>query len=264
MVFGLYLTMRKTYALIVGLFLSGLPGGLLGQTIVNTETLLAQVDSGWAATFGVGGDLSFGNSRVTDLSTDASFGHSRKSMTYRLAGSWGRLAEDGNVIQENRFAQLRVNRQLGNQGWQAFAFVQTASNSVLLMQERTLMGGGVRKRLADSDRGWFDLGWGPFSEREVYNAELADPAEQLWRSSVTVASEWQMREGLTWRNTVYVQSALSDFSDTRFFFESAANVALTERMSFEFDLIYRRDSQPHGGLEPVDIGTAFGLRWQVE
>ena len=258
MVWGLYLNMRKMCFMIVGLFLSGLPLRLMSQTIVNTETLLAQVDSGWAATFGVGGDLSFGNSRVTDLSTDASFGHTRGNMTYRLAGSWGRLAEDGNVIQENRFAQMRVNRQLGDQGWQAFAFVQTASNNVLLMQERTLIGGGVRKRMIDLENGWFDLGWGPFSEREVYSAEPVEPAEQLWRSSLTVASEWQILEGLTWRNTVYVQSAMSDFSDTRFFFESAANVALTEKVSFEFDLIYRYDTQPHGGLEPVDIGTAFG------
>lgn len=256
--------MRKKCFLIAGLFLIALPLGLLSQTIVNTETLLAQVDSGWAATFGVGGDLSFGNSRVTDLSTDASFGHTRGQMTYRLAGSWGKLAEDGNVIQENRFVQFRVNRQLGEQGWQAFAFVQTASNSVLLMKERTLMGGGVRKRVADGDGGWFDIGWGPFAEREVYNAEPVEPEKQLWRSSVTLASEWQMLEGLTWRNTVYVQSALSDLSDTRLFIESAANIALTERISFEFDLIYRHDSQPHGGLEKVDLGSVFGLRWEVE
>ena len=103
--------------------------GVQAQTIVNTETLLAQVDSGWAATFGVVGDLSFGNSRVTDLSTDGSVGYTSGEMTYRLAASWARLAEDGNAIQENRFAQLRVNREFGDSRWKAFAVVQTASNN---------------------------------------------------------------------------------------------------------------------------------------
>ena len=234
------------------------------QTIVNTETLLAQVDSGLAATFGVVGDLSYGNSRVTDLSTDGSVGYTQGPMTYRLAGSWARLAEDGVAIQENRFAQLRINRKLGSGRWQAFAFLQTASNNVLLMQERTLIGGGLRGRLVEGDRGWFDLGWGPFSEREVYDPETGEPQRDLVRSSFTIATEWQLSEKLDWRNTVYVQSAMSDWADTRLFFESAANMAISERLSFEFDLIYRRDSQPHGGLNPVDVGTAFGLRWEFE
>ena len=56
--------------------------GSKAQTIVNTETLLAQVDSGWAATFGVVGDLSFGNSRVTDLSTDGSVGYTQGPVSY--------------------------------------------------------------------------------------------------------------------------------------------------------------------------------------
>ena len=241
-----------------------LAAGSQAQTIVNTETLLAQVDSGWAATFGVVGDLSFGNSRVTDLSTDGSVGYTQGPMTYRLAGSWARLAEDGAAIQDNRFAQLRVNRKFGDSGWQAFAFLQTASNNVLLMQERTLLGGGIRKRVLDGDAGWFDVAWGPFSEREVYDAETGEPEKDLVRSSITLSSEWQVTEKLDWRNTVYVQSAMTDWADTRLFFESAANMAISERLSFEFDLIYRRDSQPHGGLNPVDVGTAFGLRWEFE
>lgn len=256
--------MQMRWNQILALVLLSVTVSMQAQTIVNTETLLAQVDSGWAATFGVGGDLSFGNSRVTDLSSDASFGYTEGPMMYRLAGSWGRLAEAGNVIQENRFAQFRVNRHFGEAGWQAFAFVQTASNNILLMKERSLLGAGVRKRLAEGGRGWLDLGWGPFAEREVYNPEAMEPDKQLFRNSLTVASEWQVSDGLVWRNTVYLQSAYTDFSDTRFFFESAANVALTERMSVEFDLIYRHDSQPHGGLQPVDFGTAFGLRWSFD
>ena len=238
--------------------------GSQAQTIVKTETLLAQVDSGWAATFGVVGDLSFGNSRVTDLSTDGSVGCTQGPMTYRLAGSWARLAEDGAAIQDNRFAQLRVNRKFGDSGWQAFAFLQTASNNVLLMQERTLLGGGIRKRVLDGEAGWFDVAWGPFSEREVYDAETGEPEKDLVRSSITLSSEWQVTEKLDWRPTVYVQSAMTDWADTRFFFETAANMAISERLSFEFDLVYRRDSQPHGDLESVDLGTAFGLRWTFE
>lgn len=258
------MTMTSTIRAVALAVLLILAVGSQAQTIVNTETLLAQVDSGWAATFGVVGDLSFGNSRVTDLSTDGSVGYTQGSMTYRLAGSWARLAEDGAAIQDNRFAQLRVNRKFGDSGWQAFAFLQTASNNVLLMQERTLLGGGIRKRVLDGDAGWFDVSWGPFSEREVYDAETGEPEKDLVRSSFTISSEWQVTEKLDWRNTVYVQSAMTDWADTRLFFESAANMAISERLSFEFDLVYRRDSQPHGGLESIDLGTAFGLRWTFE
>lgn len=238
-------------------------GSLSAQTIVNTETLLAQIDSGWAATFGAVGDVSFGNSRVTDLSTDGSLGYTQGQMTYRLAGSWGRLAQDGAAIQDNRFAQFRVNRKLGGRGWQAFAFVQTASNNVLLMQERTLIGGGVRKRVLDGEGGWFDVAWGPFSEKEVYDAETLEPQQDLIRSSLTIASEWHVSEKLDWRNTIYLQSDMASWQDSRFYYESAANMAISEQLSFEFSLVCRRDSDPHAGLEPVDLGTAFGLRWEV-
>ena len=220
--------LTRQFFLLMLICLGCIPQGN-AQTIVNTETLLAQVDSGWAATFGVVGDLSYGNSRVTDLATDGSVGLTQGNMTYRLAASWARLAQDGAAIQDNRFAQLRVNRKLGSRGWQVFAFLQTASNNVLLMQERTLLGAGVRKRVLDGDGGWFDVGWGPFSEREVYNAET----QGAWH-------------------------------DNRFYYESAANMAISERLSFEFSLVYRRDSKPHADLESVDMGTAFGLRWEFE
>jgi len=54
------------------------------------------------------------------------------------------------------------------------------------------------------------------------------------------------------------------WNDNRLYYESAANMAISERLSFEFSLVYRRDSQPHADLEPVDMGTAFGLRWEFE
>jgi putative salt-induced outer membrane protein YdiY len=246
------------------LFAVFLATGIQAQTIVNTETLLAQVDSGWAATFGVVGDLSFGNSRVTDLSSDGSVGYTRGYMTYRFAASWARLAENGAAIQDNRFAQVRINRKLGERGWRAFVFLQTASNNVLLMQERTLLGAGIRKRVLDGDGGWLDVGWGPFSEREVYEAETADPQKNLLRSSITMASEWQVTERLDWRNTIYLQSDMGAWNDHRFYYESAANMTISEQLSFEFSLVYRRDNDPHAGLEPVDLGTAFGLRWEME
>lgn len=234
------------------------------QTIVNTETLLAHVDSGWVATFGLAGDLSFGNSRVTDVGADGSVGYRRGSSMYRLAGSWARLAEGGVPIQANRFVQARVNRDVGSGAWQVFGFVQSASNNVLLIQERTLLGLGLRGSLVRGNDGWLDVAWGPFLEREVYNTELGEPEKSLARSSVTISSRWKLSQNLLWRNTVYVQSAFSDFSDTRLFFESAANVPVSSSISIEFDFILRRDSQPHGGLAPIDAGTVFGLRWAVE
>jgi len=94
--------------------------------------------------------------------------------------------------------------------------------------------------------------------------EILEPNSALVRSSLTLASEWDISDQVSWRNTVYVQSAFSDFSDTRFFFESASNVDITERLAFEFDLVFRRDSKPHGGLESLDVGTAFGIRWEWE
>ena len=79
-----------------------------------------------------------------------------------------------------------------------------------------------------------------------------------------MASEWQVTEKLDWRNTIYLQSDMGAWKDNRFYYESAANMALREQLSFEFSLVYRRDSDPHAGLEFADLGTAFGLRWEIE
>ena len=232
----------------------------LGQTIVNTETLLLDADEVFQWTAGVSGDFSHGNSNVVDLSLDAGASWNRKQWSIKSAGAWARLAEDGNDIQSNAFGQLRI--MVGDiKRIQPFGFAQSSRNNVLLLSQRNLLGAGIRRRLIDGDVFFFDASLGSFWEQETYTAEANELPQKMVRNSLILSIGWEVSDDATLRVTSYAQSAYSNLFDSRVFVESSLNLTLTERMTFEWNFGCRFDGEPHGGLGKWDLGNTIGLRF---
>lgn len=229
-----------------------------GQTIVNTETLMLNGDSGFVWTAGVGGDASFGNSDVVDVSADAGFTKDWGRTAIKLVSSWNRLAEEGSSIQSSSFAHLRG--EFGNvDQLQVFGFVQTSSNDVLNMTTRNLIGTGLKRRLIEGEGGWLALSWGAFYEVEQYSMEI--PTSEMLRNSVVLSGGKGLGEHVFVRVTSYAQSDFRNFSDSRVFVEWTWDISIRESVALEWNLAARWDGDPHGGLEPLDVGTTVGLRF---
>ena len=231
----------------------------MGQTIVNTETLLLDADSAISWTAGVAGDHSSGNVNVMDFSADAGFAWKPGGLTVKGLAAWATLAQGGEAIQSSAFGQIRLSA--GDPTVLApFVFVQTSSNNVLLLEQRNLLGLGAKRRLVDRTTFWMEASLGAFSEREWYAAASEAPSK-LIRNSVIFSSSVRASEIALLRMTTFVQTAYSDFRDTRVFVEFSANVSLSKVIALEWNLGFRWDGEPHGGLGGWDLGNAVGLRF---
>ena len=254
------ITMRRECHMLIMIACSGFLNVLQGQTIVNTETLLIQGDSTLVWTAGIGGDFSRGNIHVTDLSVDAGITIDRGLTVWKLMTSYNRLAEDGTTIQGNSFGHLRwewgdVSRV------HFFGFLQTSSNNVLLMQQRNLLGAGVKYRLVDKEKGWLSFSYGCFWEQEIYLPEVVETDTDLLRSSAIVSGQLNPSPEFSTRLTAYIQSDYRNWADSRAYVEWAFDVSLTERVAFEYNFGLRWDGEPHAGLSAWDLGSTIGLRF---
>lgn len=229
------------------------------QTIVNTETLLLDADSSISWTAGVAGDHSSGNANVMDFSADAGLARRCGRLTVKGLAAWATLAQGGEAIQSSAFGQIRVSA--GDPVvLEPFVFAQTSSNNVLLLEQRNLFGLGAKRRLVDRTTFWMEASFGAFSEREWY-ASSSEAPSKLIRNSVVFSSSFRASESALFRMTTFVQTAYSDFRDTRVFVEFSANVALSRVIALEWNLGFRWDGEPHGGLGGWDLGNAVGLRF---
>ena len=244
-----------------------LAGGILlgfatlgsSQTIVNTETLLLDVEEGVAWTASLASDFSGGNANVVDIATDGGFAWKRGDWGVKGAVAWARLTQDGEAIQSNAFGQIRI--QKGDVlRLQPFAFVQSSQNNVLKMQLRNLYGIGVKRRLIASELLGLDLSWGAMFEQEYYAPEEQSPDTRLMRNSLILSMLWRVNESCKIRLTSYAQSAYADLADMRLFAETGIDLQLNDWLAIEFGAAFRWDSQPHGGLNPWDVGSVVGLR----
>lgn len=231
----------------------------VSQTIVNTETLLLDADEAFQWTTGLAGDFSHGNSNVIDLSMDAGAAWTQGKWAIKAAGAWARLAEDGNDIQANAFGQIRVT--VGEVGIvQPYAFAQVSRNNVLLLNQRNLAGLGIKRRLLDTESLFLETSLGAFWELESYTNESGEVPKELLRNSLIVSMAWQELDDVQLRMTAYVQSAYSDWTDSRVFLECSVNVALSSNIAMEWNAGFRWDGDPHGGLGSWDLGNTVGLR----
>lgn len=231
---------------------------LYGQTILNTSALMIQVDSGFVCNVEIGGDISSGNSEVVDLSGGCFVGFGGDKGMIRLVGGGNLLSEDTSVIQQGLFGQLRVNFYLNTEKKiDVFVFSQWQDNSVLLVDERFLLGGGFRWNLFNK-KFKIDTSIGSFFEQEEYLPDAAEFVAKKARTSFTIVVQKE-GDNSTMQFSSYIQHDYRNYHDYRLFNEFTINFQIHKKLYFSFDVISRYDNRPHGGLKNFDLGLICGL-----
>ena len=252
----------------------------LGSTAVaqvNTEALRREGrSSGWHT--GLAADLGIlaGNSALVRLRSNLRFDYlTERGHTFFVA-QYQRGVQGRSLFLNKGFAHLRRVRTL-NPRYQVEAFLQREFNDFINLDDRQLVGGGLRIRwrqspdsLGNLQSVHLNIGFGAMWERERIDTTGQamgnpghGPVTSLIRSTNYLVFQLQLDDRLILSSTTYYQVNLSRFADYRILWEGALNITLTRRLSLRLNLNLRYDSEPPTGVKPLDLEITNGLSYSL-
>jgi hypothetical protein len=230
------------------------------QSIINTESILKDIDSASTINFNIEGDLKYGNIKLIELNNQLTYAKKFGRNLIRLSLGQEYLEEDNEKLANDWVGQARLNHYLGLNS--IFSFVQIQNAVSLNLKSRYLFGGGYRQNLYTSkedDSNYFDLSAGVFRELEAYGQENdADLKIENWRYSLSAFSNFDFFKSFSLNTSVYYQLNSANLKDVRFFVEPRLyykrdnfGIYLTNR--------YRYHSTPYVPVKKEDQEYLFGL-----
>ena len=97
-------------------------------------------------------------------------------------------------------------------------------------------------------------------EDETYDIK-ENQEMSLLRSTNYITFKLKLSNNAQLNNTSYFQFDTIRFDDNRILFDSDMNVSINEKLSFNFVINYRRDSEPHGDLGNTYIQLTNGFEY---
>ena len=219
---------------------------LTAQSIVNIEKRRIVTDTiGWAGS----ANLSFRFNKNVDkqfaLSTTSHLQYKSQKTLYLLLGNVSLVEAGGKRFVNAGFIHFRINRKLGKViRWEAFS--QYQYNSILQVDQRTLIGTGPRLKLFHSDK--FRLYQGTlymFEHEEIISPEFTHDDHRI---SAYFSSVWEPSKTVQLTATWYYQPLIEQFADHRLSGNMKLGFSITEKLQFTTSFNYLRDSRP-----PTDV-----------
>ena len=129
-------------------------------------------------------------------------------------------------------------------------FTQYEFNEFLLLNDRYLIGSGLRIGFQNNGLTNTYLGMVFMYEKETYNIDAED-GKSLLRSTNYIKNNIILTSNINWSNTAYFQIALDDFNDYRILYDGGLDFHVNESFAFTIALKYRYDNDPQGIWEVV-------------
>lgn len=215
--------------------------------ILNIEDDRVRMDStGWSGR--VGFDINYIKSTAEAINSafDAKIQYKRKKSNY-LALSKYSLSKSGNSEVANAFTHhFRANYKL-NKWLSSEAYLQGQFNKVLMIQERYIIGGGLRFRLVRTDSFRLYSGHSIMFEYEKSSA-IPYSIERNLRMSHYLSFTWQFSKFCTLIHTSYFQPLISHWSDFRYFAQTDLFFQIYKNLKFKSSHIYTFDADPFPGV----------------
>lgn len=231
------------------------------QTILNVERLQPGDVRDWH--WGIEGafSVSRGNSEYLDVLAGVVLGHRWPDSWLRTFAGFDYRSETGEGLERDRYLHVRYNHWLGER-WQTFHFVQLQASHANLLQRRTLVGSGVRRRLVGGTT-TLDVGTGAMYEAEELDADRVTGTHpvnaRVWRMANLIVAVRQLTESVRLVGVAYVQPDLADFEDIRTLTDLSLLIALTENVDLTVRSEWRHDSRPPARVVPNDFVVRTGF-----
>ena len=228
-----------------------------GQTIINTEALLKEIDSTFAFKLNIEGNVNFGNIEFGQLNNSLSIGKKINNSLLRLSFGYEYISEDKEVLADDWVGQIRLNKFYKKNS--AFIFVQGQNVKSLKLLHRYLMGAGYRIRIKEKQTNYFDFSLGLFYEDELYEAENLSQIEKYnYRYSLSSFSNFSITEKILLNTSIYYQINTEDLNDRRLFIEPRLYFDFTS-FPIYLNLKYRYHSKPYVDILKSDTELTFGV-----
>lgn len=171
------------------------------------------------------------------------------------------LRADKQDFARQAFAHLRYNYKISDTWvWEAFAQVQTSP--IQLLQQRDLLGTGVRYRLLKSKDGRQRMYLGAALVGEQNQFTGAETKQSRYRSSNYLSMTLRPSKQVTLITTTYWQPVLGLIENYRLSSEWVLKVDITKKLAFTVDFDYSIDKNLPLGAPNETYAWRNGILWQ--
>lgn len=239
--------------------------GLAPAQVVNIEQQRLDADKqGWTGSVAGNLDLTRNQRSVFNFGFQSKVQHRRDSNVVFGVVQTGLIKAEGSDFANFAFAHVRFTRNV-TRYLAVEAFGQLQQNRVNGIQNRSLLGAGIRTLVFDEPAGTVYAGLLVMGERE---REVVDsvPLHRDTRLSAYVAGSYtpESADWISIANTTYFQPRLGRFSDIRISTDWQLQVKLRENLMLTTTLNLVYDAVPPVGLDETTYALRNGLKFVFE
>ena len=239
--------------------------------LITTLTLIGQVNTekyrtpeelrGIAGFFEVSGTIKTGNSEKTEAGIDGRLDwRTENSLTFLVFQNdyeW----VDGERFSNEGLLHARYVRKIFER-FRVEAFGQINYDKKIRINDRELIGAGIRYTILDLENSDVTLGTAYMFEHENYDLpnsamHVAEADVHRWSNYLTY--HLKINDFVEFGGVFYYQPMFAEFSDYRLLYESNLAVKLTDLLSLSVNFKLRHDSIPADNIDNTDTTTDFGI-----
>jgi hypothetical protein len=247
------------YLLIVSISLFD---SIAGQ--VNTEAMRSEdVRFGFSNQFSLDVGYEKANNEVLDLASEYRLDYIKQKnfhsfMIISLENAYEKEENTPkNIITNKGFVHLRTTKILTPE-YQVEIFTQYEFNEFLLLNDRYLLGSGLRIGFNNNKLSTTYLGIGFMVEKETYNLDLENE-KNLLRSTNYIKNNIALNSTIDLSNTCYFQIASENLNDYRILYDGSLDFHVNDYFAITIEFNYRYDNDPQGDLGNSYIQISNGV-----
>lgn len=232
------------------------------QGIINTESSLREISSGFNFYSSLDGDIKKGNIDLIEINSSIIFSYKFKNALIRLINGYEYLEEDGEVEANDFSTHLRVNILDENLN-SLFLFTQLQSAKSIFQKRRNLLGIGYRFRIIKRNKSYyFDIAPGFFTENETYDFNEVETVISNTRFSLNNYFNLSLLEKLNLDCVTYFQINSKKIDDYRLYFEPKLIYEMN-KVNFYFKYSSKFHSTPYINIKSKDQDLMFGIEINI-
>ena len=251
------------HAIFISLFLSACIPAVAQVNVFTGETMKKmQLNPGWYNSINL--DIAYRSGNTELLTLRTRFRSDYLSKTYHgfIFGSLQQGRKNGIFFTNKGMVHGRIIRNFTDHIL-IESFVQKQYNESILLNDRSLLGGGVRFAVrSPQSRFNLYLGTGAMWEHERINDKIeGEVTTRIVRSTNYINWTVQLDERISTSATAYYQVHVRHVADYRILFEGSVLFRLTTKLSFPFRVNFRYDNEPPAGIQKHDMEIFNGLSY---
>ena len=232
----------------------------IAYAIVDVESLRDRAgnETGYSSSGNLQASGASGNSDRADVSFSALLQYLGNGFSnlFVIGSEYGEIS--GNRSADEQLIHFRHTRALTKRSdWEVFSQLQ--QNEFTRLEERTLLGSGIRLGLGDHLDSRLYLGLGAFYESTRNENESA---REMGRSNIYVSHRKKTSKDISFITTAYLQNKLDDPDDQRAIGSFSMSIPATENLDFTISVNVEHDSRSPIGVEKTDWTYKTGFGWK--